>query len=145
MTEYETAQKKVGEFAAEAQKTMQDGVEKMNKGMEEAATFGQENFEALVESSRIAAKAAETLNAGLIAFSKKSYEDGLAAAKELTSCKSVTEFFEKQTAYTKSAVDAFMGEATRMNGLVTGATKDALEPISARMAAAADMVKSARV
>lgn len=82
---------KVEEFTAEAQKTMEENVEKMTKGFEDVAAFGQENVDAVVEASKIAAKAAEDMNAEIVAFSKKHYEDSMAAMKELSSCKSVTE------------------------------------------------------
>ena len=144
MPEMEDAQKKVEEFTAEAQKTMQEGVEKVTKGFEDAAGFGQENLDAVVESGRVAAKALENINAGMIAFSKKSYEDGLAAMKEITACTSVTEAVEKQNEYAKASLDSFVAEATKMNEMFTAAAKDVFEPINARMHAAADMMKTYR-
>ena len=54
-----TAAKKAETLTVDAQKTVVEGVEKMTKGIENAATFGQENVEAVVASSKIAAKAAE--------------------------------------------------------------------------------------
>jgi len=145
MSDMQNAQKQVEDFTAEAQKTMQDSVEKVTKGFEDAAGFGQENLDAVVESGRVAAKAAENINAGLVAYSKKSYEDGLAAMKELSTCKSVTEFVEKQNAYAKSSLDAFVSEATKMNEMFTAAAKDVFEPLNTRMLAAADMMKTYRV
>jgi phasin family protein len=136
------ATKQVEEFTAEAKKTVEEGVEKMTKGVEEATQFGQENVEALVASGKVFAKAAEEVNAELLAFSKKSYEDGMAAAKELTSVKSVTELFEKQTTFAKTSFDAYVAEATKLNELYTAAAKDAFAPINARLTAAADMVKT---
>jgi hypothetical protein len=91
-----TAKTQVEQIADEAQKTMNENVEKMTRGMEEAAQFGQENVDAVVASSKIAAKAAENLGAEIMAYTKKSYEDGLAAAKDLTTSKSVSELIEKQ-------------------------------------------------
>ena len=136
------ATKKVEEFTAEAKKTVEEGVEKMTKGVEEAATFGQDNVEAMVESGKVVAKAAEELSAEIVAFSKKSYEDGMAAAKELTAAKSVTEFFEKQTAFAKASFESYVAEATKMNELCANAAKEASEPLTARFTAATEMVKS---
>ena len=135
------ATKQVEEFTAEAKKTVEEGVEKMTKGVEEAAQFGQQNVEAVVASGKIVAKAAEEMNAEMVAFSKKSYQDSMAAAKELTSAKSVTEFFEKQTAFAKTSFDAYVAEATKLNEIYSAAAKEAFEPLNARFTAASEMVK----
>ena len=132
---------KVEDFTAEAKKTFEQGAEKVTKGLEEATKFGQENVEAVVASSKIAAKAAEELNAEIVAFSKKSYEDGVAVAKELTSCKSVSEFVEKQNDFAKASFDGFMAQAAKMNDLYAAAAKNAMQPLSARFNAAVDMAK----
>lgn len=136
------ATKTVEEFTAEAQKQMETSVETMTKSMEDAAAFGRHNMDALVSCSKRAAKVAEEMNAEFAAFAKKSYEDGLAAAKDMTSAKSVTELFEKQTAYGKSAMEAYVAEATKMNEMMSAAMKDIFEPLNERFTAAADMVKA---
>lgn len=136
------AKQQVEEFTAEAKKTVEEGVEKMTKGVEDATQFSQENVEAVVASSKVVAKAAEEMNAEIIAFSKKSYQDGMAAAKELTSSKSVTEYFEKQTEFAKTTFEAYVAEATKLNEMYTTAAKSAFEPINARFSAASEMVKN---
>lgn len=138
------ATKNVEEFTQEAKKTMEEGVEKVTKGIEEATQFGQDNVEALVASSKIVSKAAEDMNAELMAFSKKSYEDGMAAAKELGSVKSVSELVEKQTAFAKTSFENFVAEATKLNEMYSDAAKSAFEPFNARFSAAADLVKAQR-
>ena len=135
------ATKQVEEFTAEAKKTVEESVEKMTKGVEDATQFGQENVEAIVESGKVMAKATEELNAEIIAFSKKSYQDSMAAAKELTSAKSVTEYFEKQTAFAKVSFEAYVAEATKLNEIYAAAAKQAFEPLNARLSKASDMVK----
>ena len=140
-----SATKKVEEIAVETQKTMEEGVEKMTKGIENAATFGQENVEAVVTSSKIATKAAESMGAEIAAYSKKAYEDSMAAAKQLTACKSVTEFVEKQTEFGKVSVEGFVAEAAKLNEMYAAAAKEAFAPLNARFTAAADIVKDYRV
>lgn len=139
------ATKQVEEFTAEAKKTMEDGVEKMSKGFEELSAFNQENVDAFLASSKIAAKAAEDMNAELMAWSKKSYQDSMAAAKELTSVKSVTELMERQTEFAKTSFEGFVAEATKLNEMYSAAAKDAIEPLNARFTAAAEMVKNYRM
>lgn len=137
-------EKQVQKAAVEAQKTVTEGVEKLTRGMEDAAQFGQENIEAVVASSKIAAKAHETVGAEVAAYTKKSYEDGMAAAKDLTASKSVTEFMEKQTAYTKSALEAYVTEATKINDIYVNATREAIAPLNDRFTKAVEKVRSAR-
>ncbi len=140
-----SATKKVEEITVEAQKTMEEGVEKMTKGIENAASFGQENVEAVVASSKIATKAAESMGAEIAAYSKKAYEDSMAAAKELTSCKSASEFVEKQTEFGKVSIEGFVAEATRLNEIYAAAAKEAFAPLNARFTAAVGIVKDYRV
>lgn len=138
------AKKNVEVLNQDAQKTMEEGVEKMTKGLETAATFGQENMEAVVISSKIATKAAESMGAEIAAYSKKAYEDGLAAAKGMTACKSVSEMFEKQTAYSTSSIEGFVAEATKLNEMYAAAAKEIFAPINARVTAAVEGVKDFR-
>lgn len=139
------ATKTVEQFTAEAQKTMETNVEKMSKSFEDAASFGRENMDAMVLASKRAAKAAEDMNAEIAAYTKKSYEDGLAAAKEITSAKSMTELFEKQTAFAKASIEGAMAQMTKMSELVAAASKDCFEPLNDRFTAATDMMKADRV
>ncbi len=140
-----SATKKVEEITVETRKTMEEGVEKMTKGIENAAAFGQENVEAVVTSSKIATKAAESLSAEIAAYSKKSYEDSMAAAKELTTCKSISEFVEKQAEFGKISIEGFVAEATKLNEMYAAAAKEAFAPLNARFTAAVEIVKDYRV
>lgn len=126
------------ELAAEAQKT----VEKMTKNMEGAANFGQQNLDAVVEASRIAAKAAEGMGQELMAFSKKSYEESVAAAKDITQAKSLSELVEKQTAYSKASVESMMGEMSKLSEMMADAFKDSTAPLTDRMNASVDYAKT---
>lgn len=139
------ATKQVEEFTAEAKKSMEDGVEKMSRGFEDASQFGQDNIEAMIASGKVVAKAAEEMNAEIMAFSKKTYEDSIAASKELGSVKSMTELFEMQTSMAKTVFEGFVSEATKLNEMYAAAAKDAFAPINARLTAAAEMVKTNRV
>jgi phasin family protein len=139
------AAKKLDAIAVETRKTVEEGVEKMTKGIENAATFGQDNVEAVVTSSKIATKAVESMGAEFAAYSKKAYEDGIAAAKELTACKSVTEFVERQTEFGKISIEGFVAEAAKLNDMYAAAAKEAFAPLNARFTAAAGIVNDSRV
>jgi phasin family protein len=139
------ANQQVEDFTTEAKRSMEEGVERMSKGFEDVTQFGQDNVEAMVASSKVMAKAAEEMNAEVIAYSKKSYEDSMAAAKEIASSKSVSEFVEKQTSFAKTSFESFVTEATKLNEMYSQAAKQAFGPINARFTAAAEMVKTYRV
>lgn len=139
------AAKKVETLAADAQKAATDQFEKIAKSFEDVAAFNQDNFDALVKSSNLAVKAVEEMNAEIVSFSKKSVEEGVAVAKELSSIKTMPELLEKQTAFAKASMDDFMKQAAKFNELAMAAAKDVFEPMNARATAAADLVKSYRV
>jgi phasin family protein len=141
MAKTKAATASVEEFAADAQKNLTEGMEKMTKGVEELTAFNQDNVDAVVKSSEIAAKAAEGIGAEVSAYSKKSFEDGVAAAQDLASAKNVTELLEKQTAFAQAAFEGFMAQATKMNEIYVAAAKDISAPLSARATAATSVVK----
>jgi phasin family protein len=133
---------KVETFVADTQKTVTEQFEKLSKGFEGLTTFGQENVDALVKSSEIAAKAAEGIGTEIGAYSKKSFEDGVAAAQDFASAKTLTELFEKQTSYAQSAFEGFVSQATKMNEIYVAAAKDITAPLGARVSKATEALKS---
>ncbi|MBU4529669.1 MAG: phasin family protein [Hoeflea sp.] len=61
-------------------------------------------------------------------YSKKSYEDGAAAAEKLASAKSLDKAIEIQTDYAKSAYETFVAQATKMGELYADLAKEAYKP-----------------
>ena len=133
---------KVETFVADTQKTVTEQFEKLSKGFEGLTTFGQENVDAIVKSSEIAAKAAEGIGTEISAYSKKAFEDGVAAAQDFASAKTLTELFEKQTSYAQTAFEGFVSQATKMNEIYVAAAKDITAPLGARVSAATEALKS---
>lgn len=136
--------KKVETLVEDAQTAATEQFSKMTKSMEDAAAFGQENMDALVKTQNLAVKAAEEMNAEFASFSKKTMEEGVAAAKELTAIKSVPELVEKQAEIAKTQFDGFVKQTARFNEMYLAAAKEVFAPINDRATAAADMVKSYR-
>jgi phasin family protein len=133
---------KVETLVADTQKTVSEQFEKFTKSFEGLTAFTQDNVDALVKSSEIAAKAAEGIGTELSAYSKKSFEDGVAAAQDFASAKTLTELFEKQTTFAQTAFEGFVSQATKMNEIYVAAAKDITAPLGARVTAATDAVKS---
>ena len=131
-------------FTDEAKRSMEEGVERMSKGFEDVTQFSQDNVEAMVASGKVVARAAEDMNAEMMAYSKKAYEDAMAASKEMASARSATEFFEKNTTFAKASFEGFVAQATRMNEMYSVAARQAFAPLNARFTAAAETVKTYR-
>jgi phasin family protein len=135
------AQARFGNFAADTQRNLTENFEKFSKGLEGVAAFQQDNVEAVVRSSEIAAKALEGIGSEITAFSKKSFEDGVAAAQDFASSKSVTELFEKQTAYVQHTFEGWLQQTSKMNEILAAAAKDISAPIGQRVSAASEAVR----
>jgi phasin family protein len=133
---------KVESLVADTQKNVTEQFEKLSKGLDSLTTFGQENVDAFVKSSEIAAKAAEGIGTEISAYSKKAFEDGVAAAQDFASAKTMTELFEKQTSFAQSAFEGFVSQATKMNEIYAAAAKDISAPLGARVSAASGALKT---
>ncbi len=78
----------------------------------------------MVASVTAATKGAEALGAQAMAFSKAVFENQVAAAKSLAGAKSVQEAVELQTAFAKSALEAYMAQFGAMSETVSASVKD---------------------
>lgn len=136
------ATKTIENITVDAQKTITEQVEKATRSMETVAAFGQETVDAMLKSQNIAAKAAEEIQAEVLAFSKKTVEETVAHAKDLATAQTVTDFIEKQVGYAKVSMDAMLKQTTKLNELMAAAAKEVMAPIGARVAAATDAMKA---
>jgi phasin family protein len=76
--------------------------------------------------------------------SKKSIEDNIAAAKALTSAKSLQEAVELQTSFAKSSMETFVAEMTKMSETAAASFKDTFSPLNARVTATVEKIQAAR-
>lgn len=118
--------------------------EKAVKNYDQFLTYGKETAEACAKSASAAGKGAETIHNELYAFSKKSIEDGITAAKALMGAKSVHEALELQSDFAKSAFDDYIGQVSKFGEIFASAAKDSLEPLQTRVQAWVEVVQSAR-
>jgi phasin family protein len=117
-------------------------VEKGTKLLEEATELTKGNVEALVASSKIAAKGVETLGQDAAEFGRKSFEQASAALKGLAEAKSPTDFFRLQSDYAKSAFDSLVAESNKVSEAVIKLAGDVAQPLTNRYSVAAERVKS---
>ena len=144
MAAAETMKKTVEQFSTASNQAFKDGVEKSLAALAEANTHSKKNLEAVVASVTAATKGAEALGAQVMAFSKKSMEDQVAAAKALAGAKSVQEAVELQTAWVKAAMEGYMAEASKMGEVVAASVKDSVKPLNERVTATVEKLQAAK-
>lgn len=143
-TAAQTAKATAERFAETGNQVFKESVEKSMATFADLNTQSKRNVEAVVASVTAATKGAESLGAQAMAFSKKAFEDHAAAAKSLTSAKSVQEAVELQTTYAKSALDAYLAEMNRWSDTVASSVRESLRPLNERVSAAVEQFQSAR-
>ncbi|MEM1138262.1 MAG: phasin family protein [Pseudomonadota bacterium] len=134
----------VENMVAAGSEAWKEGFEKAAKSYDDMASFSRDNIEAVIKSANAFAKGVEAVNTEALAFSKQSMEDSIAAAKAAMSSRSVQEFMEINSDFTKSAFDTMVSQMTKMGDLFADATKEAVEPINGRVSAVVEMVQQPR-
>lgn len=140
----DTVKSTVEQFTTATNAAFRDNVEKSLAALNEANSVSKKNLEALIASVAAATKGAEELGAQAIAFSKVSFENQVSAAKALSGAKSVQEVVELQTAFAKSAVEAYMAEMGKMSEIISASAKDSMKPLNERVTAVVEKIQSAR-
>ncbi len=143
MTTIENATGKAQALFAEWNDRTKAAVEKSTKLVEEANDFAKGNVEALVESGRIAAKGFEGLGQDAAEYGRKSFESATAAMKSFSSVKSPADFFKLQSDFFRTSFDAYVAEASKNTEALIKLASDAAQPLSNRVAVAAEKVKTA--
>ena len=131
-------------FQAAGSKAFREGIDKSVAGLAEMNVEGKKNLEAVVASASAAQKGAEALSSQAVAFSKKSWEDGVAAAQSLAQARSVQELVELQTSWAKSSIEAYLTQVTAVTDVMTASVKDSFKPINERVSASVERFQAAR-
>ncbi|PXA88794.1 phasin [Nostoc sp. 3335mG] len=139
----QNAANKAQNLMADMNEKAKAAMEKGAKGFEEMNEMAKGNIEAMVESSRIAAKGLETLGQEMAEYGRKSFEHATSTAKTLATVKSPTEFMKLQSDFVRQSFDSFVAEASKATEMMIKLAGDAAQPISNRVAVAADKVKVA--
>jgi len=117
--------------------------ERGTKLVEEFSAFGKGNVEALVESSRIAARGFESLGQDAAAFAKQSFEQSAAALRQLATVKSPTEFMKLQGDLIRQSFDQAVAQGSRQTETVLKLAGEVAQPLSNRVAVAMEKAKVA--
>ncbi len=118
-------------------------MEKSSKMVAEMNDFAKGNIEAMVESSKIAAKGFETIGQDAAEYGRKHFESATAAMKQFASVKSPTDLFKLQSDYLRSAFDSLVAETSKNTEAMLKLAGDVAQPLSSRAAVAAEKIKLA--
>ncbi|MDF7776602.1 TIGR01841 family phasin [Sphingomonas sp. AOB5] len=130
-------------FFADFNDRAKAAVEKSTKLAEEANEFAKGNVEALVESGKITAKGFESFGQEAADYSRKSFEAATAALKSMSAVKSPTELFKLQSDFFRTSFDSYVAEASKTTEALIKLAGDAAQPLSSRVALAAEKAKLA--
>ena len=128
-----------GDMNARAKGAMEKGA----KLFEDMTAFNKGNIEAIVESSKIAARGVETMAQGSADYARRSFEASNAAVKTLAQTKSPTEFLKLQGDFARQSFDMMMAETSRSTESMLKLAGEIAQPISNRLAVAAEKMKLA--
>jgi phasin family protein len=117
-------------------------IERNSRVAEELTELTKGNVEAIVASTKVAAKGVETLGQELAEFSRKSFEDASAAMKGITDIKSPTDFFRLQSDFARSQFDLMVAETSKLSETMIKLAGQAAEPITGRYSVAAERVRT---
>lgn len=144
MSVAETAKSTVEQFTVASNTAFKDGVEKTLTAFNEANSLSKKNLEAVVASVTASAKGAETVGAQVIAFSKKAFDDQVAAARSLASAKSVQEVVELQSTLARTFLESYIAEAGKLTETVSSAVKDSVKPLNERVTDLVERIQATR-
>ena len=117
-------------------------IERNSRVAEELTELTKGNVEAIVASTKVAAKGVETLGQEIAEFSRKSFEDASAAMKGIADVKSPTDFFRLQSDFARGQFDLMVAETSKLSETMLKLAGQAAEPITGRYSVAAERVRT---
>jgi phasin family protein len=120
---------------------LKDMMEKNMKSVTEMSEFAKGNVEALMESAKATAAAAETLTTHMVEASKKAAEEAQAAFKSMSASKTPNEFFAAQNEYAKAQFDKAVASASHLTETWLKLAGEVVQPLSSRVALATETLK----
>lgn len=102
----------------------------------DAGLFGQDYLDNSLKGFATLSKGLQTIAVETTEYTKKSFESGTAAWEKLTAAKSLEAAIDIQNAYAKSAYEAFVAQATKVNEMYADLAKDLYQPFETLLAKA---------
>ena len=122
---------------------IKDGFEKAAKNYDQFVAFGKDNAEAVLKSANATSKSLEAINSEVLSYTRKSIEEGVAAAKAVLSSKTVDEAFQIQSEFGKVAFETYVDQLAKFGDMALAAARRAAEPFQARVSTLAELVRAA--
>ncbi len=141
----EATQQAAEQFRTVAGETTERSKAAMEKGarfVEEMADISRGNMEAMVASSKTAAKYVETLSQGAADYNRRSFEQASATLRSFAEVKSPTDLFRLQSEFARSAFDQMVAESARVSETMVKMSGEVAEPLTSRYSANAERMKS---
>jgi phasin family protein len=117
--------------------------ERNSRFAEELTELSKGNVEALVASTKLAAKGVEKIGQEVAELSRKSFEEASAALKGFAEVKSPTDFFRLQGEFARGQFDTLVAESAKLSETMIKLAGDVAQPLTGRYTVAAERVKSA--
>jgi len=130
-------------YFGDANERAKAAFEKSSKIFEDMNAFGKGNIEAVVESSKIAAKGLESFGQEAADYTRKQFEGATAMMKSFASVKSPTELFKLQSDYFRQSFDSLVAESSKHTEAMLKLAGEVAQPLSNRVALAAEKAKIA--
>lgn len=139
-----TAQQGWTQAATAGNAAFKDQAEKSLTALNELNAQGKRNLEAMVASVTAATRAAETLGAQAMAYTKSSLEGQVEAARALSGARSMQEAVEMQTTFARTALETYVAEMNRATETMSAAFKNTVKPLNERATAMMEAAQSVR-
>ena len=133
---------RVQEIFGDVNERAKNQIERNNRVAEEMTELTKGNVEALVASTKVAAKGIETIGQEVAEFGRKSFEEASAALRSFAEVKSPTDLFRLQSEFARTQFDSLVAESSKMSEAMIKLAGEVVEPITSRYSVAADRVKN---
>jgi len=100
----------------------------MLQNFDDIQKLGKDNLELSVKSFGTVSKGVQAIAVEVADYSKKSFEEGTAAAEKLFGAKTLDKAIEIQSDYFKHAYEGFVAQATKIGELYADLAKEAYKP-----------------
>jgi phasin family protein len=121
----------------------EQAMEKSKQAAEDMAAFGQGNVEAVMETSRIAARGMESMGSDAAAYARASFDRTAAHFRAMASFTSPADFLKSQGDFVRASFDAMVAEASRSTEASLKLAGELAQPLQNRVALAAEKIKIA--
>lgn len=124
-----------------AQASINEGVERMTKGMSQFGSFAQENTEAMMQAASVVTKGFEKMAQEGSDFAKTQFETNSEKFQELSKAKTPQEFFEAQSELFRATMEAQISQVNKVSDMMIATAKDAAQPLSKRYTAMVELMQ----